>query len=76
MDVQRSTLIKFGTPIAATLVFIALVTVVGAMYSVSPDSNGVALSETGAIALVALLAVFIVGMAVLGAIVGDVGEDD
>ena len=75
MDVERETLIKFGTPIAATAVFIALVIAVGSTYGYSPDTNGVALSETGAVVLVALLAVFIVGMAALGALIGDVGGD-
>jgi len=83
MNVERDTLIKFGTPVVATGVFVVMVAVVGAMYGTSPEVNGtptgeagVALTDTGAIVLVALLGVFVVGMAVVGALIGDVGDGE
>jgi hypothetical protein len=83
MNVERDTLIKFGTPIVATGVFVAMIAVVGTLYGTAPDVDGtpatdagVALTDTGALVLVALLAVFVVGMAVVGALIGDVGDDD
>lgn len=77
MNVERESLIKFGVPIGATLVFIVLVAAVGAAFASTPSGveSGVAMSETGAFALVGLLVVFILGMAGLGALIGDVGED-
>jgi hypothetical protein len=76
MDVEREALVKFGVPVVATAAFIVMVLAVGLVYGVPQSNDGVALSETGAIALVALLGAFVVAMGALGALVGAPGEDE
>lgn len=60
MDVEREELIEFGVPVAATLVFIVVVAIVGALFG----ADG--LSETGALVLVGVIVAFILGVALLG----------
>lgn len=98
MDVERDVLIKFGAPVVATVVFIAVVLAAGAIYGTTPSFGGtgtpngtatpaggtpttvsdpgVVLGETGAFALVALLLLFVVGMAVVGALVSRATADE
>lgn len=63
MDVEREDLLRYGVPVAAVIVFTALVVGVGLLY------GGTSLSEVGALALVAAMVVFIVGMAIAGVLI-------
>lgn len=72
MDVDRKTLVELGVPVGAIVAFIVLVAAVGSMY------GGTDLEPGGGLALVAVLAIFIIGMAVVGLLLGRVrdGDDD
>lgn len=78
MDVDRETLVKFGLPAVATTLFVVGIIVVGASFGQPPTngtetptaSPGVQLSETGGMALLGLMVVFIIALGIAGAVVG------
>lgn len=68
MTVERETLVEFGVPLAAALVFILAIALVGVLF------GGEELSGAGALAMIVVIVAFVIGMAVVGFVRG--GEDD
>lgn len=65
MDIEREALLQGAVGTGAVVVFITLVAAVGAAY----DNQG--LQETGALAVVGVIVLFVVLLTVLGLVLGE-----
>lgn len=77
-DIERSVLVQIGAGTGSILVFVAMVAYVGVRYTevVSRDPRVIDLTETGGIALVVGLVVFVLFMSVVGLALSDELTDE
>lgn len=77
-DIERSVLVQIGAGTGSILVFVAMIAYVGIQYTevVSTDPNVIDLEPAGGVALVVVLAVYVLFMSVVGLGLSDELDDE
>lgn len=77
-DIERSLIVQIGAGTGSILVFVAMIVYVGVQYTevVTTDPRVIDLEPAGGVAMVAVLAVYVLFMSVVGLGLSDELDDD